>query len=260
MRAATLLLATLTLALAACSPSPPQVVHSADGAASGSTGGSAPTPSAAATAGAPTPSVPSVTAAEHPFEAYRAPGDDALAWVALYYAVRGTPVDYAAVAARLDPAYRSTTDAFAQQDAQARLKARLDPAIAQAKADPYVRLPPVLMRRLTYDLAQHRYDLTPLIGSQHRLTVANGNARVALASNPGLQVYTPASEAEARALEQALSANPMQQLDITIYGKVVAAESMGGDPQVTVVPTRVVVANAFVDGSTKPLFIATAKP
>lgn len=255
MRAATLLLATLPLALAACSPS-----HTADGAASGSTGGSAPTPSAAATGAVPTPSVPSVTAAEHPFEAYRAPGDDVLAWVALYYGAGGTPVDYAAVAARVDPAYQSTTDAFAQQDAQARLKARLDPAIAQAKADPYVRLPPVLMRRLTYDLAQRRYDLMPLIGPQHRLTVANGNARVALVSNPGLQAYTPASEAEARALEQALSANPMQQVDVTIYGKVVAAGAMGGDPQLTVVPTRVVVANAFVDGSTKPLFIATAKP
>lgn len=246
------------LTLAGCSHddgSSPPSVHSIPGPATTSATG--PTP---ASVPATAPPTATTTAAEKPFDQYRAPADEALAWVATYYAMAGTPPDYQAVAARLDPAYQNTTDAFARQDAQTRLKARLDQAIAQAKANPYVRLPPVLMRRLAYDVVQHRYDLTPLIGPQHRLTVANGNARVALAANPGLQAYVPASEAEARALEQALSTNPMQQIDVTIYGKVVPAESMGGDPQITLMPTRVVVANAFVDGSTKPLFTATASP
>ena len=200
------------------------------------------------------------TASEHPFEDYRAPGDDAVAWVALYYAASGAPVDYTTLAARLDPAYQKTTDAFKQRDALTALKARLEPAIAAAKASPYVQLPPVRMHRPAYDVAQNSYNLTPLIGPQHRFTVADGNARVALKANPRLVAYTPTDEAEARALEQAMSANPLAQVDVIIYGKAVAAAAIGGTPQIALVPTRVVVENAFVNGTVEPLFTATANP
>jgi hypothetical protein len=251
MRAHSLLMALGFAALAACSH------RDADAPATSAAG-----PAHALSAAAPKAPAPSpVTANEKPFEQYGTGSPDGLAWVALYYGVSGAPVDYAAVAGRLDPAYQKTTDAFAQRDALASLKARLDPAIAKAKADPYIQLPPVVTRMPAYDVEHGHYDLTTLVGDGHGMTVADGNARVVFAANPGLSAYAPATEADARALEHAIAANPLgREAQLTIYGKVVAAEARGGTPQLTVVPTRVVVLNDFADGHTEPLFTATTVP
>ena len=87
----------LSLLLAACSHT------SSDASPNAESAPSAPTTAAATPAAPATPPTVTVTASEKPFEQYQAPGDEALAWVGLYYAVAGTPVDYPAIAARLDP-------------------------------------------------------------------------------------------------------------------------------------------------------------
>jgi hypothetical protein len=199
-----------------------------------------------------------VTASEKPFEQYQAPGDEALAWVGLYYAVAGTPVDYPAIAARLDPTFRATTDAFSQRDAVAGVKTNLDAAIAAAKANPYVKLSPVVTRMPAYDLARSRYDLSPFIGPDLRIHIGAGVADVAFAPNASLAAYAPANEAEARALEHNISSNPLgRQIQFTVYGKVVAGSLHGGEPQLTIIPSRVVVENYLLGRPPELLFTAT---
>lgn len=227
-------------------------VHSAPGPSA--TAASGPTP-ASGPATAPTATV---TAADKPFDQYRAPADDALAWVATYYAVAGTPPDYTAVAARLDPKFQQTSDAFAQRDAVAAVKAKLDAVIAVAKANPYARLPPVLGTLPAYDLEHGHYDLLPLIGPELRVRVADGAASVSFAPSPSVAAYTPASEADARQLEHAVSSNPLgRKVQVTVYGKVVAATLRGGEPQLTVMPSRVVLENYLIGKDPEPLFTAS---
>lgn len=244
------------LALAGCSHddgSAPPSVHSNPGSPAAAASG--PTPASLPAAAPPTATV---TAAEKPFDQYRAPTDDALAWVATYYAVAGTPPDYPAVAARLDPGFQQTSDAFARRDAVAAIKAKLDAAIAVAKANPYVRLPPVLGTLPAYDLEHGHYDLSPLIGPDLRVRVADGAASVSFAPSPGVAAYTPASEADARQLEHAISSNPLgRKVQVTVYGKVFAAKLRGGEPQLTVMPSRVVVENYLIGKDPEPLFTAT---
>lgn len=237
------------IALAGCS-------HEA-GAPPASTSATPP-PQASAPAPAAAAEQPAVTAAEQAFDAYRAPDGDALAWVGAYYAASGEAADYRAVAARLDPAFQRTTDAFAQQDAIARTKAKLDAAIAAAKANPYVRMPPVVARLPAYDMAHQRYDFADLIGPTMGLTVADGAAQIRFAPNPALSGYTPANEAGARTLEHVIASNPLnRQIQYTVYGKVVGATLRGGTPELTVVPTRVVVENYLLGKPAEPLFTAT---
>lgn len=219
---------------------------------------SGPAAKAAPPAAAAAADVARVTASEKPFDAYRAPDGDALAWVGAYYAASGAAPDYPAVAARLDPVFQRTTDAFAQQDAIAGTKTKLDAAIAAAKANPYVRLPPVVARLPGYDLAHQRYDFADLIGPTMGLTVADGAAQIRFAPNPGLSGYAPANEAEARTLEHAIASNPLnRQIQYTVFGKVVGATLNGGTPELTVVPTRVVVENYLLDKPAELLFTAT---
>lgn len=170
---------------------------------------------------APMPDPLSVTAAEKPFDTYQAPGTDALAWAGAYYAASGAAPDYA-IAARLEPAFQRTTDAFAQQDVIAGTKTKLDAAIAAAKANPYVRLPPVVAQLPTYDLAHQRYDdFADLVGPTMGLTVADGAAQIRFAPNPALSGYAPAHETEARTLEHAIASNPLnRQIQYTVFGKV----------------------------------------
>lgn len=214
-------------------------------------------PTSAPVAAAPaTP--PTVTASEKSFSEYQAPEDDALSWLGLYYAAAGTPVDYPAIAARLDPAFQRTTDAFAQRDAVAAVKVKLDKAIAAAKANPYVKLSPVVARMPAYDLTRNLYDLGAFIGPDLRIGIGAGVASVSFTPNPSLATFAPANEAEARGLEHTISSNPLgRQVQFTVYGKVVAATLRGGEPQLTVVPSRVVVENYLVSGATQPLFTAT---
>jgi hypothetical protein len=243
----------LSLLLAACSHT------SSDAAPPAAAAPPAPKTVAATPAAPATPSAATVTAAEMPFEQYQAPGDDALAWVGLYYAVAGTPVDYAAIAARLDPIFRATTDAFAQRDAVAGVKAKLDAAIAAAKANPHVKLSPVVTRMPAYDLTQNHYDLGAFIGPDLRIHIGAGVADVAFAANPSLASYAPANEAEARALEHSIGSNPLgRQVQFTVYGKVVVGALHGGEPQLTIIPTRVVVENYLLGRPPEPLFTATA--
>lgn len=245
-------------ALAGCSSGEPDPSATAN----------APAPSASASGKAPSPAVgsatsaaPAVTSTERSFDQYRAPGHDAVAWAGLYFAVADTPTDYKAVAARFDPVFQNTSDAFAQQDAVAKIKPKLDRAIADAKGNPFVQLPPVRMQMPAYDLDHGRYDLTPLIGPDLRVRVADGAASVTFAPNPRLVAYAPASEAEARQLEHTIASNPLgRSVEVVVYGKVVGASLRGGEPQLTLVPTRLAVQNALVDGSTQPLFVATTNP
>jgi hypothetical protein len=243
----------LSLLLAACSHSGSDTSTPAAAASSAST-------TAAVTPAIPaTPPTVTVTAGEKPFEQYQAPGDDALAWVGFYYAVAETPVDYPAIAARLDPTFRATTDAFAQRDAVAGVKTKLDAAIAAAKANPYVKLSPVVTRMPAYDLTQSRYDLGAFIGPDLRIHIGAGVADVAFAANPSLASYAPANEAEARGLEHSLSSNPLgRQVQFTVYGKVVAGSLRGGEPQLTIIPSRVVVENYLLGRAPELLFAASA--
>ncbi|MDF3982150.1 hypothetical protein P3W23_09130 [Luteibacter sp. PPL554] len=225
------------------------------------------TPASSASASKTAPSTvaasaaPAVTSTERSFDQYRAPGHDELAWAGLYFAVADTPADYKAVAARFDPTFQNTSDAFARQDAVARVKTKLDQAIAEAKSKPFVQLPPVRMHMPPYDLAHGRYDLGSLIGPDLRVRVADGAASITFAANPGLADYAPATETEARRLEHTIASNPLgRSVEVVVYGKVVGASLRGGEPQLTLVPTRVAVQNALADGSTQPLFVATTVP
>jgi hypothetical protein len=251
MRALPLFLIASTLAAIGCSKAPD---------ASGPAPSSAANPAAEA-APPKSSAAPTVRADERPFEQYQAPGSDAVAWVAQYYAASGSPINAGAVAARLDPQFQATTDAFARQDATAAMQKRLEAAVSAAKANPFVRLPPMVAHMPDYDVAKGRYDLQAFIGPSMGLDVAHGNAQVGFAPNPGLSGYAPESEAAARTLERAIASNPLgRQVQVTVYGKVVAAQARGGTPDVTIIPTRVVVLNYFVDGHTEPLFVATTAP
>lgn len=249
-----LLCVASSLLLAGCSHS------GSDTSTPTAAGPSASTTAGAAPAAPATPPAVTVTAGEKLFEQYQAPGDDALAWMGLYYAVAGTPVDYPDIAARLDPTFRATTDAFAQRDAVAGVKTKLDAAIAAAKANPYVKLSPVVTRMPAYDLTQNRYDLGAFIGPDLRIHIGAGVAGVAFAPNASLAAYAPANEAEARALEHNISSNPLgRQIQFTVYGKVVAGSLRGGEPQLTIIPSRVVVENYLLGRSPEPLFTATVQ-
>ncbi|WP_368309921.1 hypothetical protein [Luteibacter sp. CQ10] len=204
---------------------------------------------------------PAVTAAEKPFEAYMVPDHDGLRWVGLYYAVTGAPIDAAAVANRLDPAYQTATDAFAKRDALTAVQAKLQQAIDEAKANPYVRLPPVVTHMPAFDIDHGRYDFSDLIGEGRGMHLGDTGAQVRFAASPGLTGYAPANEAEARALEHTLGSNPLgRRIQMVVYGKVVGGTLMSGEPQLTVMPSRVVIENFYVDGHTTPLLTATVAP
>lgn len=241
--------------LAGCSSAAP------DPSATASTPASSASASKTALSTVAASAAPAVTSTERSFDEYRAPGHDELAWAGLYFAVAGTPADYKAVAARFDPAFQNTSDAFAQQDAVAKVKPKLDQAIAEAKSNPFVQLPPVRMHMPSYDLDHGRYDLRSLIGPDLRVRVADGAASITLAANPGLATYAPATETEARQLEHTIAGNPLgRSVEIVVYGKVMGASLRGGEPQLTLMPTRVAVQSALVDGSNQPLFVATTSP
>ncbi|APG04848.1 hypothetical protein BJI69_13735 [Luteibacter rhizovicinus DSM 16549] len=249
MRASSGWVIAVALAVTACSHHEPDT--SSVGAATAAS--APPVHSAAPSTGAPT-----VTAAERPFDTYLKPDSDGLQWVAIYYAVSSGPVDYSAMAGRLDPAYQKATDAFVRKDALTAFQGRLDQAIATAKASPYVQLPPVMTRMPGYDVDHARYDFTDLIGADHGMHVAEGAASVRFAASPALTMYAPATETAARDLEHTLSTNPLsRQILLTVYGKVVGGTLMGGTPQLTVVPSRVVIENTYADGHTTPLLTAT---
>jgi hypothetical protein len=91
--------------------------------------------------------------------------------------------------------------------------------------------------------------------------VADGAASITFAANPGLAAYAPATETEARQLEHTIASNPLgRSVEVVVYGKVVGASLRGGEPQLTLVPTRVAVQCALVDGRTIPMFVATTMP
>ncbi|MDQ7995267.1 MAG: hypothetical protein AAGC76_05370 [Luteibacter sp.] len=250
MRAHRLLSSVAVAMLAACSQGEPAAPPAASS--------SAPSPTAVA-APASAPVTPAVIAAEHPFDAYQAPDHDAIRWAGLCAAV-GTPVDPKVVAEQTDRTYQAAADAFAKRDALTVVQARLAQATSEGKANPYVRLPPVLTRMPDYDVDYQRYDLTPLIGKDQGMHIPEGNARIAYAPNPGLAAYAP-SEADARAMEHTLSTNPLaRRVDMEVFAKVTGCTLMSGSPALTVTPTRVVLANHFVDGRTTPLFTATTSP
>jgi hypothetical protein len=109
-----------------------------------------------------------------------------------------------------------------------------------------------------YDVDHARYDLSELIGADHGMHVAEGAASVRFAASPTLATYAPTSEAAARDFEHTLSTNPLsRQVIVTIYGKAVGGTLMGGTPQLTVMPSRVVIENTYADGHTTPLLTAT---
>jgi hypothetical protein len=236
-----------TLSLAACShsePSPPAA------AAPGSPSGSG-----ASVSAPPAPEPPAVTAGEHSFDTYAPIEANGVAWMALYYAVSNAPVDYPAAAQRFDPSYQRTSDAFAKRDALNAFKPRFDTAIAEAKANPYRRLPAFLSTLPSYDLDHQAYDLMPIVNPDNRLDVAQGEAVIALAPTKMLSTYQPASEQEARQVEQVLGSNSLgRQVKVTILGKAVAATLQGSRPLVTFAPARIVVENHAMDGTTAPLF------
>jgi hypothetical protein len=236
-----------TLALSGCSHSEPS--------ASATAAPSAPNGSAATAPAAPSPEPAAVTAGEHPFDAYVPIAQDGMAWMALYYSVSGAPVDYPAAAERFDPTYQRTSDAFAKRDALNAIKPRLDAAIAEAKANPYRRLPAFLSTLPSYDLDHQAYDLMPIVNPDNRLDVAQGEAVIAFASTQVLSTYHPASEQEARQVEQILGSNSLgRQVKVTILGKAVAATLQGSRPLVTFAPARIVIENHAMDGPTTPLF------
>lgn len=262
------LAALLTCILAGCSqgdanaptPPPSSPAHAAT-AATAATGAVPPTAPAATTNSSQAADSPSVTATEKPFEAYMAPDHDGLRWVGLYYAVTGAPIDAAAVANRLDPAYQRATDAFAKRDALTAVQAKLQQAIDQAKANPYVRLPPVVTHMPTFDIDRGRYDFSDLIGEGRGMHLGDTGAQVRFAPSPGLTGYAPANVAEARVLEHTLGSNPLgRQIQMTVYGKVIGGTLMSGEPQLLVAPSRVVLENFYVDGHTTPLLTATVSP
>lgn len=252
-RRALLIAAELALVLGGCS------AHHADPNADASPTAAASAPMSQGDASSTIPSVtsPTITATEHPFEAYASVDSDHLAWLALYYAVSHAAVDYAAAADQLDSTYQQTSDAFAKRDALNAFKPRLDAAIAQAKANPYRRLPAFQSTLPGYDLEHQTYDLRPIIGPDNRLDVASGEAVIAFAPSTSLQTYHPATEAEARKTEQVLGSNSLgRRVKVTVLAKAVAA-TLQGRPLITFAPARVEFENYAVDGTATPLFTAS---
>ena len=265
MRAAALLFLTaLILGVAGCSTSQPEASPTAAPAASDAPQGASPkstvrAPDANPSVGSSAASAPpTVTAAEKPFDAYIAMDDDPLPWLGQFYAASGMPVDYAAAAQRLDPAYQGTHDAFAQRDALAAFKTRLDQAITQAKANPYIRLPAYQAKVPPYDLDRGRYDLTQILGSDTLLTVAANAAEVRFTPPGALAHYAPKDEAEARATEKTLGGEPFPRaVHANVYGKVVGGTINRGMPQLQVVPARVALTTLSLGGPGEPVFTAT---
>jgi len=241
--------------LAACSPNTPAPEATSPSAPTAA----APAPSkGAATAPQPPAKAFQVTAAEKAFTDYAAPDDRALAWVGQYYAVTKTKVDYTAVAQRLDATYRQVSNAFAKRDALAAFKTKLDQAIAEASANPYIRLPPFQADLAPYDLDGQRYALAELLAPDSIVDVANGAAQVRFAPAEALASYAPANEAEARTVEHTLSHEAFpRKVEVTVFGKVVDGELVGGRPRLVVLPARVALTTFSLEGPGRPVLTAT---
>jgi hypothetical protein len=246
-----LLLLMLAVAMAACSPSEPP--ETAIGGAAKPAA-----PAVQAPAAKPPSEAPKVTAAEKAFADYAPMGDEPLAWVGQYYAATANAVEYPALAQRLDATYRDATDTFAKRDALDAFRRLVDQAIATAKANPYIRIPPYQTQLGSYDLDRARYDLGPLLSPDNVLDVGSGAAQVRFAPAGPLANYAPASEAEARAAEKTLSTEPFpRKVQVAVFGKVVGGELRGGMPSLLVLPARVELTTFPLNGPALPVLTAT---
>jgi hypothetical protein len=245
-----LLLIFLAAGMAACSPSDPPDT---------AIGGPKPAaPAVQASAVKPPSEAPKVTAAEKAFADYAPMGDEPLAWVGQYYAATGNAVEYPALAQRLDATYRDATDAFAKRDALDAFRRLVDQAIATAKANPYIRIPPYQTQLGSYDLDRGHYDLGPLLSPDNVLDVGSGAAQVRFAPAGPLASYAPASEAEARAAEKNLSTEPFpRKVQVAVFGKIVGGELRGGMPSLLVLPARVELTTFPLNGPALPVLTAT---
>lgn len=202
-----------------------------------------------------------VSAKEKPFETYGKVTDDVLPLLGQYFAVRHDAIDYASLAARYDSDYAREQDGFKKKDGLDAFTARLNAAIEQAKANPYVVLPPLLHEMPTYDFTSGSYDLTKIFSPGLRIELANSAMKMRLADASAMAQYKPADEGDARRIEELLSKESFPRgANVVLYGKVVAADQDAGQPYLILAITRAdfSTVGAYKNPS-KPLFSVEAK-
>ncbi len=119
-----------------------------------------------------------------------------------YYARSGLPLDHATVAKHVSSEYARTNDTFRQRDLLNALKPRIDASLAQAAANPYLRLDIGNETLLSaYDFTRKGFSLRALEGGSYRYFHDNSTFRLSFSNTHHLELLPVADEALAREIE-----------------------------------------------------------
>jgi hypothetical protein len=161
-----------------------------------------------------------------------------------FYAMTGAPVPYETLTRDLYPAFTTEPDAFKKHDLLQQATAEIAAAVKQAKPPFYVHLRIGGAPLPPYDFGKGAYALKGLVDANSGATLQhsvrsnpgdvamplNGRqstADVQFLAAPRFFAYKPASEAEARNIEQHVAVNE-HRVDFDVYGKVIAAYPVDG--------------------------------
>ncbi len=119
-----------------------------------------------------------------------------------YYARSGLPVDHEALARHVSREYAQTSDTFRQRDLLNALKPRIDASLAQAAANPYLRIDIANETLISaYDFARKGFPLKALQDNSFRYFHDNSSFRLAFANGQQVDILPVADENLAREIE-----------------------------------------------------------
>lgn len=192
--------------------------------------------------------------------------DDALQVAYRYYAAKGGAVPHEEIAKEFFADYRSESDAFVKRDLLTELATRFDSEVAKASKNPYVRIN-VGGEIGPYDFKNGKYSLESVVGPNLYLRVphtdtgkdgssTSGSTRysVRFRAEPDFLSYKPASEEAARQMESALAPN-FRKVTSVVFGKVIRADEINGNPYILVDVTRIEVRKYDAAATDEPLFV-----
>jgi len=153
-------------------------------------------------------------------------------------AFSGLPPNYDRMAQAYSSDYRSTTDAFKKHDLLAALQPKMDAAIADAKANPYITWNDDTPQIGHYDFTQHTFADNSALFQQGGYVsfFDNGAYNLAVTNGPAFQQFRVADETKAREIEDLVG--KFQSLHVKIYAFVQSTDD-SGVPTVQAVITKV---------------------
>jgi hypothetical protein len=153
-------------------------------------------------------------------------------------AFSGLPANYDRMAQAYSNDYRSTSDAFKKHDLLTALQPKMDAAIADAKAHPYITWTDDSPQIGHYDFTQHTFaDGSALFQQGGYVSFFdNGGYNLAVTNGPAFQQLHVADETKARAIEELVG--KVQSLRVRIYAFVQSTDDSGA-PTVEAMITKV---------------------